>query len=244
MVGLVVGSFVIATVVTIGLLARRSRRRDADEILQSSAANIDVAMTARVMPPTPQPAVEAELDLAGSEAQEPVIVLLDPADTATKPMPDTERDDGVDLVLQALIDRVRTSRKNVVAVVSEMVDSDLDAHQLEAVLTHVVGSVDRGPRRREELTLSGDDVPHRPGQLSAFAELSDPEKRRVIIRVLCLLVAQSEDRERDTDVLVLTTEPPTHLAAARDLWPGAGDADAAAETRLPTRRRLVPATYR
>lgn len=239
MVGLVVGSFVLATVVTIALLTRRSRRRDADEILNSSAANIDVAMTARVIPPIPQPAVEAELDLSGPEAGEPVIVLVDPADPVMKSIPDVERDDGVDLVLQALIDRVRTSRKNVVAVVSEMVDSDLDAHQLQAVLTHVVGTDDRGRRRGEELTLSGDDVPHRPGQLSAFAELSDPEKRRVIIRVLCLLVAQSEDRERETDVLVLPTEPPPKPAAARDLWPGT--ADAATETRLPTRRRLVPA---
>jgi hypothetical protein len=65
--------------------------------------------------------------------------------------------------------------------------------------------------RTDELTFFNESVPSRPGQMSDF-ELLDPEaKRRVIIRVLCLLVAMQDDNPR------LVSQP--HSDAEKRQWP-------------------------
>jgi hypothetical protein len=72
--------------------------------------------------------------------------------------------------------------------------------------------------RLEELTFFNKSVPSRPGQMSDF-ELLDPEaKRRVIIRVLCLLVAMQDDNPR------LPSQPRSEAEKrqwplARAVWP-------------------------
>jgi hypothetical protein len=97
----------------------------------------------------------------------------------------------VDDVVRSLVDRARGS-DDIVAVVSAMVEEDLDNQQMELVLTHLLER-DRVAAPDEELVLTGPEVPHRPGRLHAFADLSDDHKRRVIIRVLCLLIARTDD---------------------------------------------------
>lgn len=112
----------------------------------------------------------------------------------------------VDDVVRSLIDRARGS-DDITAVVAAMVEEDLDNQQMEEVLMHLVER-DRVGVPGEELTLTGPEVPHRPGQLHAFADLSDDHKRRVIIRVLCLLIARADDGQG------VEVEPETEPAPA------------------------------
>lgn len=194
---------------------------------------------------TVEPAIPPAADSV--PVSEPVIVLTD--ESALASIPDIDRERDVDEVVRALIERVRNSANNdVVAVVSEMVDRDLDTDQMEEVLGHLVERDAAALPKRDELTLTGPDVPQRPGRLSAFGEMGDREKRRVIIRVLCLLIARSEDQAaRDEDERPLyTVELPqpdgiTELdpaeSTARDLW---GDPDDdIREAHLPARPRRL-----
>ena len=131
------------------------------------------------------------------------------------------------------------------SVVSDMVEQDLDTEQMEEVLTELVER-DRSARAKsEELTLTGPDVPQRPGRLSAFADMPEQQKRRVIIRVLCLLIARSEEHEPiGDDRPEHTVELPDESAepTARDLW-GEPEADAR-DAHLPARRRRLARTPR
>ena len=74
--------------------------------------------------------------------------------------------------------------------------------------------------------------PSRPGQLTDFAKLNPADKKRIIIRVLCLLVARSEDQQlppRATADSGATSWP-----LARAVWP-ASVADDEPEGVLPSR---------
>jgi hypothetical protein len=153
---------------------------------------------------------------------------------------------AVDDVVSALVERVRTSDDDVTSVLSEMVEQNLDTEQMEEVLTELVER-DRSARaKHEELTLCGPDVPHRPGRLSAFGDMPEEHKRRVIIRVLCLLIARSEEHEpigeiddRPEYTVTLPDDPvePPAEPTARDLW-GESETDAR-DAHLPARRRRL-----
>ena len=145
--------------------------------------------------------------------------------------------DAVDHVLQALINRARFKQVGVEEVATELVErSDLQGDEVSDVLASLVGRTD-GQRRgaASELTLFNDEVPSRPGQLTDFAQLPPAEKKRIIVRVLCLLVARSEDQQL----------PPRAEASngkarawplARAVWPVAGGVEHEGDTPLPSRR--------
>jgi hypothetical protein len=127
------------------------------------------------------------------------------SESSSRPARQLEAEPDTDLVLQALIDRVARSRRDVAGAVSALIRGD-----------------------HAELALFGADVPARPGRLSGFADLSDVERRRVIIRVLCLLLAQdasSDDEASDDD-------------RAEDAASRTGDAERGAV--LDLRREAVP----
>ena len=208
------------------------------------------------VPTTDAQATESEPEPVPESDQpiDPVIVLTNDAVVAPRAEIDRDQSTNVDDVVSALIERVRNSASNdLLTVVSEMVDRDLDADQMEEVLSHLVER-ERAQPRRDELTLSGPDVPQRPGRLSAFGDMGEGEKRRVIIRVLCLLIARSEDDASHDDERPLYTvelPPPSDQSigvddatapTARDLW-GEPD-DNASEANLPARRRRLARSRR
>ena len=53
-------------------------------------------------------------------------------------VPDEDAPTGVEDVVSALVERVRTSDEDIMSVVSEMVEQDLDTEQMEEVLTELV----------------------------------------------------------------------------------------------------------
>ena len=78
-------------------------------------------------------------------------------------------------------------------------------------------------------------MPSRPGQLTDFAQLKPADKKRIIVRVLCLLVARSEDQQlppRDEAAGAKSQSWPL----ARAVWPVADHGDEDGDTPLPSRR--------
>ncbi len=159
----------------------------------------------------------------------------------------------VDMVLQALISRVRATDADVADVAEELVErAGLDAEEMAEVLTDLVERVesDHGislDDRSEELTLFSEQVPRRPGQITAFADLGTRERRRVIIRVLCLLVARSEENKREAVEATLEPQEDQEQESrnqegqwplARAVWPSANTATED-EADLPARRNRL-----
>ena len=146
--------------------------------------------------------------------------------------------DAVDHVLQALINRARFKQVEVEAVATELVErADLQGQEVSEVLAELVGRADDttlDAARTSELTLFNDEVPSRPGQLTDFARLAPAEKKRIIVRVLCLLVARSEDQQLPPRGEGETAEPRS-WPLARAVWPLAAAEDDA-EAQLPSRR--------
>jgi hypothetical protein len=155
------------------------------------------------------------------------------ADVVLQPEPD-----AVDHVLQALINRARFKQVEVEAVATELVErADLQGQEVSDVLAELVGRADDSTldaARTSELTLFNDEVPSRPGQLTDFARLAPAEKKRIIVRVLCLLVARSEDQQLPPRAEGETAEPRA-WPLARAVWPLAGSDDDG-EAQLPSRR--------
>ena len=198
--------------------------------------------------PTDEPANtphagEPQLTLTLVNGAEPVIdldaipVAAEPAneqawrDLVLQPEPD-----AVDHVLQALINRARFKQVGVEEVATELVErADLRGEEVSDVLAELVGRADdtaASPTRSSELTLFNDDVPSRPGQLTDFAKLNPADKKRIIIRVLCLLVARSEDQQlppRATSDSGATSWP-----LARAVWP-VSSTDDESDVGLPSR---------
>ncbi len=125
--------------------------------------------------------------------------------------------DSVDHVLQALINRARFKQVGVEEVATELVErADLRGEAVSDVLAELVGRADDqvvDPDRSSELVLFNDEVPSRPGQLTDFAKLNPADKKRIIIRVLCLLVARSEDQ-------LLPPRADGESPMPRGRWPG------------------------
>ncbi|WP_208028082.1 hypothetical protein [Rhabdothermincola sediminis] len=221
-----------------------------------------VEPTAAVMPADPQPAAPDRTAPAATEAvgvdggegaAEPIIVLdagepivvledaaLDPPDPAGASVDDdvdAGLDADVDEVLQALIQRLGVSEQDAAEVAAEVVErEDIDEGEVVHALSDLVERSDRrGPEPVEELILFSDQVPQRPGQLTHFANLPDLERRRVIVRVLCLLVARSEE-ERAGDPAPADSHDPGPRPARSWPLPVNDDLD-----DLPARRRLARA---
>jgi hypothetical protein len=138
-------------------------------------------------------------------------------------------------------------------VAAELVEqAQLQDRDIDDVLTGLVGRVDvasAAPGRTEELTFFNDAVPRRPGRIGGLDQLDSTEKKRVIIRVLCLLVAMQTDEDVEDAAPDTGDEPPPVSAdddprrervSARETWPvPLGDpAEITGEHRLPDRRLL------
>lgn len=182
-------------------------------------------------------------------ADEPIVVLedavLDPPAPAEALVDadlrhDVDADDAeVDEVLQALIQRLGVSEQDAAEVAAEVVErEDIDEGEVVHALSDLVERSDRrGPEPVEELILFSDQVPQRPGQLTHFANLPALERRRVIVRVLCLLVARSED-QRAGDPAPAEGDDPRPQPARSWPLPVNDELD-----DLPARRRLVRARH-
>jgi hypothetical protein len=189
-----------------------------------------------------EPAVAAPAPTLSLVTPAPVIDLAAPPDDAQsheeawrsvrlEPEPD-----AVDHVLQALINRARFKQVGVEEVATELVErADLRGEEVSDVLAELVGRADDSeldPVRSSELVLFNDEVPSRPGQLTDFAKLRPADKKRIIIRVLCLLVARSEDQQlpprNSADPAAARSWP-----LARAVWPTA-TGDDEPEVALPS----------
>jgi len=133
--------------------------------------------------------------------------------------------DAVDHVLQALIARAQERKVALAQVAAELVEqANLEDREIDEVLGDLIAvapeereNVDPN-QRLEELTMFNEAVPKRPGQINAFDQLASAEKKRVIIRVLCLLVALQEDYK------LQPSEPASEAETrswplARAVWP-------------------------
>ncbi len=127
---------------------------------------------------------------AAGDAEAPTVVEL-------QPEPDL---DPVDLIIRALIDRARERHVAVADVAAELLEqADLEDRDIDAVFADLVDRTATDEdlispaARLDELTASDAAMPRRPGQMNQFAQLDRQAKKRVIIRVLCLLVALKED---------------------------------------------------
>ena len=162
--------------------------------------------------------------------------------------------DPVDHVLKALINRAKEKQVGIAEVAAELVEqANLEDRDIDEVLADLVVRADDDTvdpsERLEELTLFNDSVPRRPGQLTDFDRLDKNARKKVIIRVLCLLVAMQEDNR------LKPSEPRSeaetrHWPLARAVWPvPASDADDAADDadgdkKLPGRRLARTSTKR
>jgi hypothetical protein len=182
------------------------------------------------------------------DAGAPIVVLedaaLEPPDPAGASVDDDVDDDldagldaDVDEVLQALIQRLGVSEQDAAEVAAEVVErEDIDEGEVVHALSDLVERSDRrGPEPVEELILFSDQVPQRPGQLTHFANLPDLERRRVIVRVLCLLVARSEEQRAGDPAPADPHDPGPRPARS---WPLPVNDDL---DDLPARRRLARA---
>ncbi len=190
-----------------------------------------------------EPTVEeqATTAVAADEIPEPVLLV---------PQPEAN---PVDHVLKALISRAKDRQVGIAEVAAELVEqANLEDRDIDEVLADLVDRVEddepiAASERLEELTLFNDSVPRRPGQLTDFDRLDKNTKKRVIIRVLCLLVAMQEDN-RLTPSEPRSEAETRHWPLSRAVWPvpaqAAAEADGEGEgddgkPQLPG-RRLIP----
>jgi hypothetical protein len=181
--------------------------------------------------PTPEPEsapiTQAEDEVVEADGEpdplEAVVVLEEDGEPVVILEPTEEQAaESVDSVLQALINRVAVTNQEVADAAAELVDrAGLDPGEVAEVLADLVDRADgvEDLDRDQELTLFSDKVPSRPGRLGHFANLPDKEKRLVIIRVLCLLVARSDEQAESEGEESTDDERPTPLARA--VWPDA-----------------------
>jgi hypothetical protein len=180
----------------------------------------------------PAPAPEPVIEPAAAEAELPVVATL-------QPEPET---DPVDHVLKALISRAKSKQVGIAEVAAELVEqANLEDRDIDEVLADLVDRVEEEENvaagdRLQELTLFNDSVPRRPGQLTDFDRLDKIAKKRVIIRVLCLLVAMQEDN-RLTPSAPRSEAETRHWPLSRAVWPVPAPAKAEDDDKnLPGRR--------
>jgi hypothetical protein len=189
--------------------------------------------------PEPEPTVEPVAVAPEPEPSGDAVIELprdEPAVAAVAPH------DAVDHVLQALIGRAKERQVALAQVAAELVEqANLEDREIDEVLGDLIDlaededTVDPG-ERLEELTMFNEAVPKRPGQLTDFARLDSKEKKRVIIRVLCLLVALQEDYKLQPQEPASEAETRS-WPLARAVWPVKPKAEDDEERNLPGRRR-------
>lgn len=213
----------------------------------------------------PEPETDTEPEAVASD--DDTVIDLDaiersdgePEDVPDAPLASSTQSGHVDNVLAALIGRIREADQDAADEAEELIErADLDADEMAEELIDLVERVipDEDVAdvvRDQELTLFSEEVPSRPGRLSGFADLNSREKRRVIIRVLCLLVARSEAESRN-----LEGEPDgavgeggevedeageSEWPLARAAWPTKGG-DSDDEADLPARRHRLARSRR
>jgi len=191
----------------------------------------------------PEPETIVLADPVEVEPEPETIVLADPV-VVDGGQGDGEAPTEGDRVLAALIQRIAPTHQEMAAAAAELAErSDIDPIEVAEVLAELVDGSDpdqvQASERLEELTFFSEEVPRRPGQLTDFANLDPLHKRRVIIRVLCLLVARSEDEK------LLPREPRSEAETrqwplSRAVWPlppPEADEDLPARQRLARSRR-------
>jgi hypothetical protein len=186
------------------------------------------------VPVAPAAAAEPE---AVPVADEVVIDLRDDAVAVPAP-PRVEfepEDDQVDQILQALVRRARERRVAIADVAVELVEqAELEDRDIDDVLADLV---ENSPGDGEELVLYNRSVPSRPGRLVDLDSLGVEEKKRIIVRVLCLLVALQEESNAETAASRTAVDPdaPTDAGAEGETGDGgdAGTSDGAAAEAAP-----------
>lgn len=202
-----------------------------EPVVEDAEPEVAVAASAVVEPadhaepePEPEPAAEAEAESAATSPEAVVVLEEDGEPVVILEPTEDQAKESVDSVLQALIERVAATNQEVADAAAELVDrAGLDAGEVAEVLAELVERADGDELERDqELTLFSDQVPSRPGRLGHFANLPDKQKRLVIIRVLCLLVARSdEQREARVEEVAAEDDSPTPSPLARAVWPPA-----------------------
>jgi hypothetical protein len=209
-----------------------------EPVAAATSAEPEPAAPAPEPEPTPEPtSVSATATADATDADEVIELPRDDAPVAPAPP-----HDAVDHVLQALIGRAKERQVALAQVAAELVEqANLEDRELDEVLGDLIDlaeddeTVDPG-ERLEELTMFNEAVPKRPGQLTDFARLDSREKKRVIIRVLCLLVALQEDYKLQPQEPASEAETRS-WPLARAVWPVKADTDDDDEHNLPGRRR-------
>jgi hypothetical protein len=153
--------------------------------------------------PAPEPAEPARA--AAAAEPEPVIDLTEPpptpAATVVPPVSVEPDDEHVDQILRALVRLARERHVAVADVAVELVEqAELEDRDIDEVLADLVAKSPTGEPVDDAITIvEEDDVEiydvdsaHRAGRLVNLDELDTTEKKRIIVRVLCLLVALQE----------------------------------------------------
>jgi hypothetical protein len=132
-------------------------------------------------------------------------------------------DPTVDRIAGELAREVGLTEDDLAEVAAELAHTNGGLAEAAALLDELIDDAKPDPSDGAELTLFSDEAPRRPGRFTDLNALSPVERRRVIIRVLCLLVARSDD-----DVAAVAD------AARAAAWEGPPPGETARE--LPTRR--------
>ena len=90
--------------------------------------------------------------------------------------------------------------------------------------------------RLSELTLFDDNVPTRPGALTQFMDLDATTRKRVIVRVLCLLVAKTENEMKALPRTPASEAETRQWPLARARWPVSADASPKSDDRTVVER--------
>jgi len=258
----VVAVLAIGVVIALGVKSKSDAAEAAgvgpNEFLQTPPSSFPTLTTASVEPPSEGPAdaddividlveieIEAEAARAAvavtgeAEAARAAAAVTGDADAASAMVLEDEPDVG-DHVLQALINRARFKQVGIEEVATELVEqADQRGEDVSDLLAELVGRSDDialDPAPRSELTLFNDAVPSRPGQLIDLARLAPADKKRLIIRVLCLLVARSEDQQLPPRDSSGSASAPRSWPLARVAWPVDVSVEGADHAQLPSRR--------
>lgn len=102
-------------------------------------------------------------------------------------------DPTVDRIASELAREVGLTDDDLAEVAAELAQTNGGLAEAAALLDELIADPKPDPSEGAELTLFSEEAPRRPGRFTDLNALSPVERRRVIIRVLCLLVARSDD---------------------------------------------------
>ena len=183
---------------------------------------------------------DATLSLEFDDLDDPGSVEVDPDETVV----DVARiaaEAELDRVIGALIDRARATDQSVVEVATELVErANLDEKEATDTLATLMDGDDTTDivdiaGRLSELTLFNELVPSKPGALTQFGDLDPLTRKRVIVRVLCLLVAKSESDLKSLPKNPASAAETRQWPLARAVWPVPAKKPDAKDADLPNR---------